>query len=73
LNGALMALGAMAVVDNVIAHWLLDLHRAIPGPYALHVEIALIAIGAAMFTAGFWRERRMHRRLISESRIVAPD
>ncbi len=33
LNGAPVTLG-LAVVDNIVAHWLLGLHRALPDPEA---------------------------------------
>jgi uncharacterized membrane protein len=58
LNGALIAAGAIAVVDNAVAHWLLGLHRAVPGPAAPAVEVGLVVLGAAMLVAGLWRERR---------------
>lgn len=45
LNGALIALGALAILDNVVVHWLLGWHRAVPGPHALTVEWSLIALG----------------------------
>jgi hypothetical protein len=31
LNGALMGLGTLAILDNVVVHWLLGLHREVPG------------------------------------------
>lgn len=58
INGALIGLGALAIVDNVVAHWLLGLHRAVPGPWAGPVEAALVALGAVMLVLGLWRERR---------------
>jgi uncharacterized membrane protein len=61
LNGALMAIGALAVVDNILAHWVLGLHRAVPGPYALHVEWTLVIVGAVLFALGLRRERRARR------------
>ena len=30
VNGALIALGTLSIVDNVVAHWPLGLHRAPP-------------------------------------------
>jgi uncharacterized membrane protein len=61
LNGALIALGALAILDNVVAHWLLGLHRAVPGPHALTVEWSLIGLGAVLVIIGVWRERRARR------------
>ena len=61
MNGALMALGALAVIDNILAHWILELHRAVPGPYALHVEWGLVAVGTVLFVLGLRRELRARR------------
>ncbi|MGH2544727.1 MAG: hypothetical protein ACRDIB_18195 [Ardenticatenaceae bacterium] len=47
INGALIAIGTAAVLNNIIAHWLLGLHRAIPGPWTGSVEVRLIFVGAA--------------------------
>lgn len=58
INGALIALGALAVVDNVVAHWLLGLHRAVPGPWAGPVEVGLVLGGAGLVVLGLRRERR---------------
>jgi uncharacterized membrane protein len=62
VNGALIALGALAIVDNVVAHWLLGLHRAIPGPGAVYVEVGLVILGAVLLAFGLWREVRARRR-----------
>jgi hypothetical protein len=59
LNGALVALGALGILDNVMVHWILGWHRAIEGsPYALHMEIGVVAVSAAMMATGIVRERR---------------
>lgn len=66
LNGALIALGTLAILDNVVVHWWLGLHRAVPGPNALTVEWLLIGLGAVLLCLGVWRERRtrqQHARL----------
>lgn len=62
VNGALIAAGAIAVVDNVVAHWLLGLHRAVPGRLATPIEVGLVAPGAASVAVGIWRERRARSR-----------
>ena len=61
LNGALIAVGALGLFDNIVFHWLLALHRAIPGPHALTVEMVLVAVSAVLLSAGIWRERRARR------------
>jgi uncharacterized membrane protein len=68
LNGALIALGALGILDNVVVHWLLGWHRPIEhSPYALEAEIGIVAVSAAMLIAGFVRERRA-RRAVGDDR-----
>lgn len=62
LNGAMIALGALGIIDNVAFHWILEFHRAVPGPYALHVEVVLVVLSVGLLAAGFWRESRARRR-----------
>lgn len=61
VNGALIGIGILAIVDNIVAHWLLGLHRAVPGPWAGPVEIGLVVLGAGMTAFGLWRERYARR------------
>ena len=61
INGGLIALGALAILDNVVAHWMLGLHRAVPGPWAGPVEVSLVALGALLLAPGLWREWRARR------------
>jgi uncharacterized membrane protein len=61
INGALIALGAIAVIDNTIGHWVLELHRIYPGEYAFEVELAFVVLGVVLFTVGLWREVRARR------------
>jgi uncharacterized membrane protein len=60
LNGALMAIGLLAVVDNVVFHWLLGLHRLFDGPEPLvfAAEAALVVVGLVLFGIGMFREGR---------------
>lgn len=62
VNGALVAAGLIAVVDNVVAHWLLGLHRAVPGPLAGTVEAALVGLGVVILFIGVWREATGRRK-----------
>lgn len=55
LNGAFKVLGAVCVLDNVVVHWMLELHRAVPGSCALQVEWALVILGALLFAIGLRR------------------
>jgi uncharacterized membrane protein len=61
INGALIALGALGVLDNVVFHWILELHRAVPGPHALTVEVVVAIVSAGLLVLGIWRERRARR------------
>lgn len=62
VNGILMALGATAFVDNIVAHWILELHRAVPGDGAREVEVGLVMAGAVAFVVGLGREVSARRR-----------
>jgi uncharacterized membrane protein len=62
VNGALIAIGALGVADNIVVHWLLQLHRAVPGEHALAVEGGLIAGSLVLLVIGFIRERRARRQ-----------
>jgi hypothetical protein len=55
LNGAMIALGALAIIDNVLFHWVLQVYRAVPGPWALPVELALVIVCHAGGLAGIAR------------------
>lgn len=48
LNGALIALGALATIDNIVGHGMLELDRVIPREQAFNVEVALVAFGIVM-------------------------
>ena len=49
VNAALMVLGVLAVVDNVLFHWLLAFHRFKQGwPGSIYVEVVLVVVGSAM-------------------------
>ncbi len=61
INGALISLGLLGILDNLISHWLLGLHRAVPEPHALSVEVALVALSSVLLAAGLWREYRARK------------
>lgn len=65
LNGALVAVGAVGVGDNVIFHWLLGWHRlnqAWTSTENLLAEGVLVGLSAGMAAAGIHRERRRGAR-----------
>jgi hypothetical protein len=74
LNGALMAVGLLAVVDNVVFHWLLGLHRLFDGPelVVFATEAVLVVLGIAMFGLGMFREGRARATLMEGPR-APPD
>jgi mono/diheme cytochrome c family protein len=62
LAGALMALGALAVVDNVVFHWWLGFHRfneAWSHEMNLAAEASLVLTGIAMVFIGGYKTRRV--------------
>lgn len=62
INGALILAGAAGVIDNVVFHWILGWHRLIEDhPHTLELEIAVVAVSAAMLATGIVRERRARR------------
>ncbi|WP_306060465.1 DUF2243 domain-containing protein [Natronococcus wangiae] len=59
LNGALIVIGAAAVIDNIVFHWLLGWHRVIegvPDPEMFLLELGIVLIGIVLFSLGTWRE-----------------
>lgn len=62
VNGALITLGVFGILDNVVAHWLLGLHRVVSGPNAGLVETILTALSAGLLALGLWREARVRQR-----------
>ncbi|TYL36121.1 hypothetical protein CV102_24120 [Natronococcus pandeyae] len=65
LNGALMVIGAAAVVDTVVFHWVLEWHRLIegaPDPELFFLELGVVLVGGILFAVGAARERRARRR-----------
>ena len=58
VNGALMAIGALGMIDNLAVHWLIGLHRALPGPWAPEVEVGLAGLSLSLLLVGLGREIR---------------
>jgi hypothetical protein len=64
LNGALIVIGLLGTLDNVLVHWILGLHRLIEGSaYTLHAEIALVIASSAILAIGIYREWTVRQRL----------
>ncbi len=63
VNGALIAIGTLGVIDNLAVHWLLGLHRAVPGRWAAAAEVALVALSLALLLIGLGRELHARRGL----------
>jgi hypothetical protein len=61
INGALITASLLGILDNIIVHWTLELHRLVPWPNVLQLEIALVVISAGLFILGIWRERQARR------------
>jgi hypothetical protein len=62
INGAVIAFGSAAILDNLFSHWLLGLHRAVPGSAATPIELALFLTGALAVGIGVRREMHARRR-----------
>lgn len=57
INGALISLGAVSILDNIISHWLLKWHRVLPDhKLSGFVEVAIFVLGIVMLSAGIYRE-----------------
>lgn len=59
INGALVVIGAAAIIDNVVFHWLLGWHRLIegvPDPEVFLLELGIVLVGAVLLSIGAWRE-----------------
>lgn len=59
INAALIVLGAAAVIDTVVVHWLLNWHRLVDwldDPLLLFLEVLVVFIGVVLLVVGVWRE-----------------
>jgi len=62
LNGILITLGLLAILDNLISHWLLGLHRILPNPtLSTYLEVFLFILGLVLFVIGICREIKGRR------------
>lgn len=69
LNGMLISIGLIAVLDNVISHWIFKWHRILPDEtLSKYLEIALFIVGIIMFVLGIYREIK-GRKAKAENRV----
>jgi uncharacterized membrane protein len=64
INGALIVIGLLGTVDNVLIHWILGLHRLIENSeYTLHAEILLVVASSGILAIGTYREWSARQRV----------
>lgn len=57
LNGMLISVGLLAILDNIISHWLFKWHRILPDEtLSKYLEIALFIAGIILLVIGIYRE-----------------
>ena len=67
LNGMLISVGLIAVLDNIISHWIFKWHRILPDEtLSEYLEIALFIIGMLMFGLGIYREAKGRKAKVSK-------
>lgn len=62
LNGALISVGLVAVLDMLIPHWLFKWHRLVPNhTISTVLEVALFIFGLISLGVGIYREIKARR------------
>lgn len=62
INGSLISLGLVAILDNVFSHWIFKWHRILPDKtLSEYLEVALFILGLILFGIGFYREIKDRR------------
>lgn len=62
VNGSLISLGLVAVLDNIFSHWLFKWHRILPDEtLSEYLEIALFILGLVLLGIGVYREIKDRR------------
>ena len=62
INGNLISLGLVAILDNVFSHWLFKWHRILPDEtLSEYLEVALFILGLILFGIGLYREIKDRR------------
>lgn len=69
LNGMLISVGLIAVLDNIISHWIFKWHRISPDEtLSKYLEIALFVVGIILLVTGIYREVKA-RKTKAENRV----
>jgi len=62
INGSLISLGLVAILDNIFSHWLFKWHRILPDEtLSEYLEIALFILGLILLGMGLYREIKDRR------------
>lgn len=62
INGSLISLGLVAILDNVFSHWIFKWHRILPDEtLSEYLEVALFILGLILFGIGLYREIKDRR------------
>ena len=62
INGSLISLGFVAILDNIFSHWIFKWHRILPDEkLSEYLEIALFILGLILLGTGVFREIKDRR------------
>lgn len=62
INGSLISLGAVAILDNIISHWIFKWHRILPDEtLSEYLEVALFISGLIFLGIGLYRKIKDRR------------
>ena len=62
INGSLISLGLVAILDNVFSHWIFKWHRILPDEtLSEYLEVAFFILGLILFGIGLYREIKDRR------------
>ena len=57
INGSLISLGLVAILDNIFSHWLFKWHKILPDEtLSEYLEVVLFILGLILFCVGVYRE-----------------
>ncbi|WP_368487467.1 hypothetical protein [Clostridium sp. BJN0013] len=62
INGSLISLGLIAILDNIFSHWLFKWHRILPNKtLSGYLEVTLFILGLILLAIGVFREIKDRR------------